>query len=358
MKIALLGLPGSGKTTVYRAVGEDQPDVPPGTLQTETHVQVVRVRDQRLERCREIFSPKKYTPAGLELWDPSGVPMGGGEKEKDRRTRLLASLREADAYVIVVRGFQSDRYPYEREEADPKADLQALADELVTADFLVAEGRMNRLRENIRRNARTKDEDKLELALLERLATKLESGENLVDIELGDADEKRIRGFQFFSRKPFLVLLNGPAEDAGDLGDGVPLHVRGRFSLDAQVEAEVAAMDPEDRPAFLEEFGIEEPAAERFVHEVYRAVGLLSFFTVGEDEVRAWTIRAGDTAVDAAGKIHTDLARGFIRAEVYRFEDLDEAGGEKEVKAKGALRLEGKGYVVEDGEIVHIRSGV
>lgn len=358
MRVALLGLPGAGKTTVFNAVAEDPAAVPPGTIQTETHVQVVKVHDPRLAHCRDLFRPKKYTPAGVELWDPPGIPLGGGERERERRTRQLAALREADAYVLVVRGFTSDRYPYDRPEADPEADLAALAEELQTADFVVCEGRMRRLEENVRRNARTKDEDRLELQVLERIAARLEAGQDLVDLELDAADEKRIRGFQFFTRKPYLVLLNAAEGDASRLGGDVALRVQGRFALDAQVEAEVAAMDPEDRPAFLEEFGIEEPAADRFVQEVYRAVGLRSFFTVGEDEVRAWTIRAGDDAVEAAGKIHTDLARGFIRAEVYTYDDLAAAGSEKEVKARGLIRLEGKHYVVEDGDVLHVRSGV
>ncbi len=358
MRVALLGLPGSGKTTVFNAVAGEPVVVPPGTVQAETHVQVVRVHDPRLEHCRDLFQPKKYTPAGIEVWDPPGVPLGGGERERERRTRQLAALREADAYVLVVRGFTTDRYAYDRAESDPAADLAALADELQTADFVVCEGRMRRLEENLRRGARTKEEDRLELQVLERVAARLEGGEDLSGLELDETDHKRIRGFQFFTAKPTLVLLNAADADAEGLGKDLPVPVRGRFAMDAQVEAEVAAMDPADRPAFLEEFGIEEPAADRFVREVYRAVGLCSFFTVGEDEVRAWTIRAGDDAVEAASKIHTDLARGFIRAEVYRYADLAEAGSEKQVKANGRIRLEGKHYVVEDGDVLHIRSGV
>ncbi|MHC5011785.1 MAG: DUF933 domain-containing protein [Planctomycetota bacterium] len=358
MRIALLGLPGSGKTTVFNAVAEDAVHVPPGTLQTETHIQVVKVNDARLDHCRRIYQPKKFTPAGLELWDPPGVPVGGGERERERRVRLLAALREADAYVLVVRGFQTDRYPYERPAADPQADCLRLTEDLVTADFVVAEGRMTRLTENLRRNARTADEDRKELAVLEKCAARFEAGRDLSDLELDPHDEKRIRGFQFFSGKPLILLFNGPGDVPAGLGDGAPLPFRARLAMDAQLEAELAAMDPADRPAFMEEFGIEESATDRFVHEVYRGVGLLSFFTVGDDEVRAWTLRQGGTAVEAAGKIHTDLARGFVRAEVFGYEDLAAAGTERALKASGGIRLESKDYEVKDGEIVHIRSAL
>lgn len=358
MRIALLGLPGAGKTTLFNAVADQPVEVPPGTMQTDTHVQVVKVQDERLDHCRELFRPKKFTPAGLELWDPPGVPLGGGEREREKRIRALAALREADAYILVVRAFTSDRYAYERASPDAPADLEQLGGELVTADFVVAQGRMQKLEENIKRGARSKDEDKKELAVLEKCLTRLEAGKHLVDLELDEADDKRIRGFQFFTRKPHLVLVNGPEADPAVGGEDLALDIRTRIAVDAQLEAELAGMDAEERPVFMEEFGIETTAAARLAHEIYQAVGLRSFFTVGEDEVRAWTIRAGDSAIEAAGKIHSDLAKGFIRAEVYTYEALAAAGSEKALKASGGIRLEGKNYVVEDGEIVHIRSGV
>jgi ribosome-binding ATPase YchF (GTP1/OBG family) len=358
MRVSLLGLAGSGKTTVFNAVADVPVPNVPGTVQTQTHVQVVKVRDPRLERCRDLFSPKKYTPASLEIWDPPGLPPGKGEADRERRTRLLASLREADAYVMVVRAFSSDRYAYDRAEPDPVADTARVLDELVLADLVVAEGRIARLQENLKRGARTAEEDRRELAVLERCHARLEAGERLADLALDEADAKRIRGFQFFSRKPFLLLVNGPGDPPAGLGGGTPIDVRATMAMDAQVEGELAAMDPADRPAFMEEFGIEAPATDRFVREVYGAAGLRSFFTVGEDEVRAWTIRAGDDAITAAGKIHTDLAKGFVRAEVFACDALFEAGGMRELKAKNGVRLEPKDYVVQDGDIVHIRSAV
>ncbi len=358
MRIALIGLAGSGKTTVFNAVADTPVDATPGAMQTDTHVQVVKVRDPRLVACRGIFQPKKFTQAGLELWDPPGLPEGNGEADKERRTRLLSKLRDAEAYVLVLRAFRSDAYPYLRAEADPAADLTRVVEDLVASDFVIAETRAEKLRTSVQKKTRTFEQDKQELAVLERCLAHLESGRPLSDLELSDSEDKRIRGFQFFARKPFIVLWNGGDEPPADLGSKLPIPMRGVFAMDAGLEAELAAMDAEDRPTFMEEFGIEEVAAERFVREVYAGVGLRSFFTVGEDEVRAWTIRAGDDAVTAAGKIHTDLAKGFVRAEVFPHEDLLDAGGMRELKARGGIRLESKDYVVQDGDIVHIRSGL
>ena len=358
MRIALLGLAGSGKTTVFNAVSQTPASTEPGSFQTETHIQAVTVNDPRLDRCREIFDPKKFTPARLELWDPPGLPTGGLEADKERRAKILTGAREADAYVLVVRGFTSPRYPYERAEVDAAADLERLIGEMVTADYVIAENRAQRLRENVQRKAKSMDQDKLELQVLDKCLERLEAGKDLRDLELEEPDEKRLRGFQLFTRKPCLLLLNGPDGLPDGLGDTAAITLLSRSAMDAQIDAELAAMDPADRPEFMEEFGIEEAAADRFVREVYTAVGLRSFFTVGEDEVRAWTIHAGDSAVIAAGKIHTDLAKGFVRAEVFPFTALDEAGGMRELKANNGVRLEPKDYVVQDGDIVHIRSAI
>lgn len=358
MRIALLGLKGSGKTTLFNAIADTPVSVPAGGLQSETHVQVVKVRDARLERCRDLFHPKKFTPAGLEIWDPPGLPPGTSEADKERRVRLLSALREADAYVVVVRGFTSDLYPYERAAADPATDLQQIVDELLLADLAVTEARATKLRDNVQKKAKSLEQDKLELSVVERCLARLEAGQELESLQLVEADEKRIRGFQLFARKPFLVVLNGPGAVPPGFGTALGLPMKGAVAMDAQIEAEVAAMAPADRPQFMAEFGLAEPASERFVHEVYRAVGLCSFFTVGEDEVRAWTIQRGDNAITAAGKIHTDLAKGFVRAEVFAYDELIAAGGLRELKAKNGIRLEPKDYIVKDGDIVHIRSAV
>jgi ribosome-binding ATPase YchF (GTP1/OBG family) len=358
MRIALLGLAGSGKTTVFNAVADQPVAQVPGAVQTETHVQVVKVHDPRLVRLRDMFRPKKFTPAGLELHDPPGIPPGDEPGDAEKRSRLIGALREADGYVLVLRAFSTGSYAYPRAAPDPTADLLRLADELWTSDLAVARGRAQRLRENVKKKAKSLEQDQLELSVLDRLLPRLEAGEGLQDLPLSGEDEKRIRGFQLFARKPFLLLVNGPSGVPAGLGQGLKMPFRDTLALDALLAAEVQAMAPADRPAFMAEFGIEEPASDRLVHAIYGAVGLRSFFTVGEDEVRAWTIRAGDDAVTAAGKIHSDLAKGFIRAEVVAYDALVAAGGMKEAKAKNVLRLEPKDYVVADGDILHVRSSV
>jgi ribosome-binding ATPase YchF (GTP1/OBG family) len=358
MRIALLGLAGSGKTTVFNAVADQPVAHVPGAVQTETHVQVVKVHDPRLVRLRDMFRPKKFTPAGLELHDPPGLPPGDQASDVEKRGRLIGALREADGYVLVLRGFSTGSYAYPRAAPDPEADLARLAEELWASDLQVATGRATRLRENVKKKAKSLEQDQMELAVLDRILPRLEAGEGLQDVALTAEDEKRIRGFQLFARKPFLLLVNGPSGVPPGLGRGMKMPFRDALALDAMLAAEVQAMAPADRPAFMAEFGIEEPASDRLVHAVYGAVGLRSFFTVGEDEVRAWTVRAGDDAVTAAGKIHSDLAKGFIRAEVVAYDDLVAAGGMKEAKAKNLLRLEPKDYVVKDGDVLHVRSSV
>jgi len=358
MRIALLGLQGSGKSTVFGGVADTPVARVPGAVQTETHVQVVRVRDPRLEWLRDQFHPKKFTPAGLELWDPPGLPPGNEPADADKRTKLLSNLREVDGYVVVVRAFSTDAYAYPRAAPDPAADLARIVEELLLSDLVVAQARVDKLRENVKKRAKSAEQDARELAILERCLPLLESGEGLAGLELPGEDARRLRGFQFFTRKPFVLLVNGPAGLPEGLGDGLRLPFRERLALDGQLAAELQAMSPEDRPAFMAEFGVEEPASDRVVHAIYRGVGLRSFFTVGEDEVKAWTIRAGDDAVTAAGRIHTDLAKGFVRAEVFAYDAIHAAGGMRELKAKNGIRLEPKDYVVSDGDILHVRSAV
>ena len=357
MRIALLGLAGSGKTTVFNAVADTPVANAPGALQTETHVQVVKVNDPRLHRMRDMFKPKKFTPAGLELHDPPGLPAGNDAVDVERRVRMLGALREADAYVLVVRGFSTDAYAYPRTAPDPAADVTHIVTELLMSDLLVAQGRVERLRDNVKKRAKSMEQDARELAILEKLLPRLEAGKGLQDVEMIPEDARRLRGFQFFSRKPYLLLVNGPSGLPTGLGDGLAMPFGEKLALDGMLAAELAAMSPADRPAFMAEFGMEAPASESVVHAIYRAVGLRSFFTVGEDEVRAWTIHAGDDAVTAASKIHSDLAKSFVRAEVFSYDDIVGAGGLKELKAKNLLRLEPKDYVVKDGDIVHIRAG-
>ena len=221
MRIALLGLSGSGKTTVFNAVADTPVPSTPGAVQTETHVQVIKIRDPRLERMRDMFKPKKYTPAGLELWDPPGLPPGNDQADVEKRARLLSALREADGYVLVLRAFSTDAYAYPRAAPDPKADLSRIVDELLVNDLLIAQSRVEKLRENVKKKAKSMEQDARELMILEKCLPRLEAGQGLQDLDLVAEDARRLRGFQFFTRKPFLLLANGPEGLPEGLGDGL-----------------------------------------------------------------------------------------------------------------------------------------
>ncbi len=352
MKIALVGLPGAGKTSLFNALVDKPVDLLPGVPGAAPHVAVVRVRDERLEWLRDLYSPKKYSPASLTLEDHAGIPPGAARS--DRRGELFAGMRNADGLVIVLRAFTTDRYAFDDPTADPARDLELVAIEFITADLEICERRLQRLASEWKKPA-TRDRVEKEQAVVKRLVEALEDEKGAHTVELRSDEEGLVRGFQLLTRKP-IVLLGNTAEDgdAFDLAAGA-LDVQHRFDACVQIEADLLQMDEEDRAVFSEEYGITEPLRDRFNLGCYRGLGLQSFFTVGEDEVRAWTIEKGDDAVTAAGKIHTDLAKGFIRAEVTPYPELRELGSEREVKAAGKQRLEGKDYTVKDGDVLNIR---
>jgi GTP-binding protein YchF len=356
MKVALIGLPGSGKTTLFGAVTGRPVEALPGVPGAPPHVAVVPVRDERLEWLRDLFRPKKFTPAGLMVEDHPGIPPGSAKA--DRRGELFARMRNADGLALVLRAFASDRYAYEDPAPDPARDLELVALEFLTGDLEICERRLERLAEEWKRPA-DRERVERERAAIERVRAALLEGRGAWQVELRDDEERLLKGFQLLTRKP-VVLVTNHAEGAAGAEELVTpaFDVRARFAACVALEAELTSLQGEERALFLSEYGIGEPVAERFVVACYRGLGLRSFFTVGEDEVRAWTIRAGETAVDAAAAIHTELAKGFIKAEVFAYADLREAGSMRELKARNKLRLEGKEYVVADGDIVHIRSSL
>ena len=352
MKIALIGLPGGGKTTLFNALSDKPVDLLPGVPGSPPHVSVVSVRDERLEWLRDLYQPKKYTPAGVTVEDHAGIPPGSARA--DRRGELFGQMRNAEGLCVVVRGFATDRYAYDDPTPGPLRDLELVALELLSADLEICERRLERLASEWKKPA-NRDRVEREQAVVKRLAEALEDGTGAHAVDIRDDEMTYIKGFQLLTLKPVLLMVN-TTEDGGapELATDV-LKISHRFDACLQLEADLAAMDGEDREVFAAEFGITEPLRDRFNLACYEALGLRAFFTVGEDEVRAWTIEAGDDAVTAAGKIHTDLARGFIRAEVTPYDALKEFGSEREVKAKGKQRLEGKAYEVADGDILNIR---
>lgn len=351
MRVGLVGLPGGGKTTLFRALGGEREKVPhaPGD---ERPVVSVEVPDPRLEWLRDLYGPKKYTPARVEFCDLPGLP----DKAVKGKPELLAAIRECDALALVLRDFSAD--PYASGPPSAARDLDSLRTEFVLGDLAAAEGRLERLNAKKKKPVKEQAADQKERELLARMLPSLESAEGLQGFEMNADERKVVSGFQFLSQKPTLVVRNVD-EDA--LGGAAPagLDAGPEIVLCATVEEDVAGLEDEaERREFLDSYGVSEPARNALVRAAYQACGVQSFFTAGEDEVRAWTVERGADAVTAAGKIHSDLARGFIRAEVTPWQALHDAGDMRAYKAQGGARLEGKDYRVADGDILEIRFSV
>jgi ribosome-binding ATPase len=354
VKIGLIGLPRSGKTTLFNLLtGASVATSRFETGRVELHEGVARVPDDRVDQLSALFTPKKTTFATFEVVDLAGITKG------ERAALEAKEFRAADALLHVVRAFDDAALG----APTPKRDIVDLETELLLADLEVVERRLDRLEVSIRK--RRTEAEVAEQALLGRLKGELE-GEKPLRALTWTAEEARIvRGFTFLSEKPILHCVNvhekGLADgdhivDAYGLGD-VASRPRTRVGwVSAVIEAEIAQLAGGEREAFLSELGLREPAINRVLRDCYELLGLVSFFTVGDDEVRAWPIRLGTRAQDAAGSVHSDIARGFIRAEVTSYDDLLAARGSlAEVRAKAQLRLEGKDYIVQDGEICHFR---
>jgi GTP-binding protein YchF len=357
MKIGLIGLASSGKTTLFNLLtGGSVPTARYEGARADLHTGVARVPDARVDRLRELFTPKKTTYASFDVVDLAGIAKG------ERSGLETREFRNADALLHVVRAFPDDALG----AADPKRDIVDLETELILADLEVVDRRLERLDVSIRK--RRTDAEVTEKDVLGRLKRDLEAETPLRAVALTEAEAKIVRGFTFLSEKPVLHCLNLEEKAIGD-GDrlgarydlgAIAARPRTRIGwISAMIEGEVAQLAGPEQAAFLADLGLKEPALHRVLRDCYALLGLISFFTVGEDEVRAWSIPAGTRAQDAAGVVHSDIARGFIRAEVTTYDDLVAAGGAfAEVRGKGQLRLEGKDYPVRDGEICHFRFNV
>jgi GTP-binding protein YchF len=356
MRLAVVGVHGSGKSTLFRAFTGVAGAPPAGGGPGAAPLAAVKVRDPRLEKLRDMFQPKKYTPAGVEVIDLPGLP-GPGEPSSARKPDLLAAARESDGLLLVVRAFEEPSYPYADAAPDPAKEAAHLAGELTFADLDVATKRLEKLRASGRKSG-VKEQEKKECEALERIVKVLEEGGHAKDAVLSHEEEKILRGFRFLTWKPWVLAVSIPEGGPQGLADGLPGKYESRATLCGKAEAEIAELEEADRASFLTGLGIARPAAEVLLEAAFRGLGLLAFFTVGEDEVRAWTLRGGSTAVEAAGCIHSDLARGFIRAEVVSSADLLSLGDMQAVKKAGKHRLEGKEYVVQDGDVINIRFSV
>jgi len=346
-----------GKTSLFTILTGVHESARVGTL--EARVGVTKVPDTRLDALAAIFNPPKITHATVEYLDFPAI-----SKEALRDPSYLASLRVVDALAHVLRVFESDTVPHEKGSVDPVRDFEDVDMELILSDLVVVEKRMERLDKD-RKKIKSPELDH-EFALLTRLKAELEAGRPLRGLEYSADDEKRIRGFQFLSQKPVLCVLNVGEGDAGRMAEieeeyrKGPLAGRPHTAVTAicgKVEAELAELSPEEAREYLASYGLAESGLERLIAATYALLGLMSFLTAGETEVRAWTIPMNSTAPKAAGAIHSDFEKKFIRAEVVNWKALIEHNGYPGVREKGLLRLEGKEYIVKDGDVLVIRHG-
>ncbi len=356
MQLGILGLAKAGKTTLFNLLTASRQDTDKFAASKKTHVAVAKVPDPRLAGLRDLYKPRRYVPATVEYVDIPGIQKGEGTSSLD-----LAELRTVDALVHVVRAFEDPELLHPEGSVDPARDVATVDLELVLADHDLMERRLERL-ERAAKGGLSPDETRERELLREVVLPALEEEKPLREIELAPEDEKRLRGFQLLSAKPLLLVVNVAedemaATDAAALGIDETEHRRS-VVVSAPIEAEISRLGEEEQREFLDELGLAEPSIDRVLRASFDLLGLIAFFTVGEDEVRAWTLRRDTCARDAARAIHSDIARGFIRAEVIPWNDLLELGSFAAARDRGVLRLEGKEYVVQDGDVTHFRFNV
>ncbi len=359
MKFTLFGLPKTGKTTLFNLLTGSQLETSKfAATEKSVHIGRCLVQDPRVRMLSEIFKPRKTIFAQIDYVDLGGLAFGDVKE-----TELLPHLRNSDGLAHVVRAFEDDEMPVDG-GLDPIRDLRRMDDELILADMVLVENRLERLAKDLKKGKRP------ELVKEEEVVTRcrdvLSAGAPLRDVAFAEEEMRLIRGFMFLSQKPLLGIVNLGEKDTSRLGDHtglVPPQWRDSTNVvicpvSAVIEEAISKLSDADAAEYLAAYGLTETALARLIRNSYSLLGLVSFFTVGEDEVRAWTVRKGINARGAAGAIHSDLERGFIRAEVVTYDDFMAAGSLSACRQNGTLRLEGKDYPVSDGEIIHFRSGV
>jgi GTP-binding protein YchF len=354
MKVAFVGPLMSGKSTLFRAVT----GLPAG----HSHVvgeqlAVVKVPDPRLDWLHSHHPTSKKVEATIECIDVPGFSHETAAQQAEFR-KSLPTLRMCEALVAVIRGFDNPVVPAYRNRIDARADLEELAAELAFCDLEQVVPRIERLEKSLKKPTRSHEQEKRELDLMHRLQAALENDQPVASAIHSDEERKMLGGFAFLTRLPLIVVINVNDSQAAAPPPFDYDHAHSTIALCAETEEQIAQLDPNDRKAFLEDLGVSEPAHDRLIKACYDAIGLISFLTIGDDEVRAWSIQRGTDAVTAAGKVHTDIARGFIRAETVAYNDLRSAGDMKTAKAAGKVRLEGKTYVVQDGDVINFRFNI
>ncbi len=357
MKTAIIGLPMVGKTSLFTILTGVHQETRIGSTAVRTGV--TKVPDERLDALAKLYEPPKITPATVEYLDLPAI-----SKETLRDPAYLGGLRVVDAFAHVLRLFDDPTVPHENGTVDPLRDLEDVEMELILSDFVVIEKRLERL-EKDRKKIRNPELDR-EFDLLQKCKALLEANKPLRGLDLDADDDKRIRGFQFLSQKPMLYVLNLGEGDAGRLHE-IEEEYRARLlagrthtevtAVCGKIEAELAQLPPYDAREYLASYGLKESGLERLIAATYRLLGLMSFLTAGDTEVRAWTVPLESSAAKAAGAIHSDFEKKFIRAEVVNWKNLVDLGGYPGVREKGLLRLEGKEYIVKDGDVLVIRHG-
>jgi GTP-binding protein YchF len=358
MRIALFGFPLTGKSTVFSLLTGVEHAA--HTARGEVSIGIAKVPDPRLDHLSSIYRPKKHTPATVEYLDLAGI-----EKGEAATALPLDKLRNADALAHVVRAFRDESVHHVEDSIDPLRDFETMETELLLADHTVAQRRVEKLEELIRKKNR--DEEIRELELLRDCLAALERGVPLRNLELSDDQRRRVRGFAFLTMKPLLVIVNADEADVEMVDRGADAfglsELAGRpevevVAMSAKIESELAHLEPAFAEALRADLRITEPALDRVIRASYRLLGSISLFTVGEDECRAWTIRRGMNARASAGAVHSDIERGFIRAAVVAYDDLAAAGSWSACRDNGTVRVEGKDYVVRDGDVVDFRFNI
>jgi len=362
-KLVIIGLPSTGKTTVFNALTHAEAATGNfGANGDEPNLATVKVLDPRLDALTDLFKPERKMPADVQYLDVAGIAKGIAEKGMSGQ--LLGHLSQADTLVHVVRAFEDSNIAHTEETVDPIRDIETLNLELLFSDLGLIEKRMLRIESQLgKMRGPEKEINERELAVLVILKAAIESDKPLREVidDIDPDDYKLVRGFGFLTAKPLLILLNTGEDQLGEPTEALLAKARAtlggpKVSIDAiagKIEMEIGQLDADDATAFMADLGIIESGLDRIIRESFNLLGLMPFFTVGPDECRAWTIRRGATALEAAGEIHSDIQRGFIRGEVIGYDAMIEARTMAEVRKAGALRREGKTYVVQDGDIIN-----
>jgi hypothetical protein len=354
MRLGIIGLPQSGKTTIFNALTRGDTPTTMSGGRIEVHSAIVEVPDPRVDRLSQIFNPEKTTYARVEYADIAGLD--GGTGKTGISGQLLNELSQMDGFLHTVRCFEDESVPHQAGGVDAQRDIEAMISELLLNDMIAIEGKLERLADEWQKGGRDKAVIEREQKLFERLQAALTDGTPLRGVKLSSEEQKEIGGYGFLTLKPMLTVLNlGEGQEAPPVDDN---EYSLAVPLQGKLEMEIAQLPPDETQVFLEEYGIEEPSLYRMIRESYELLGLISFFTVWGDEVRSWTVRRGAAAPEAAGVIHTDLQKGFIRAEVVAYPDLDALGSWAAARDGGKLRVEGKTYLVQDGDVIRVRFNI